>query len=70
MKIVSDESQSEKSDDEQCKSDSEINDQSEAEEVCIVCGMGEEDDIGVETWVLCDWIREKRVPEDQICDWI
>ena len=69
-KSESEESQSEMSDDEECKSDSEIDDQSEVEEVCIVCGMGEEDDSGVETWVLCDrcsnWIHEKCVPEDHI----
>ena len=54
-----------KSDDEECKSDGEIDDQSKVEEVCIVCVMGEEDDSGVETWVLCDrcsnWIHEKCV---------
>ena len=58
------------SDDEECKSDSEINDQSEVEVVCIVRGIGEEDDSGVETWVFCDrcsnWICEKHLPEDHI----
>ena len=72
----SDDEEIEKSNEEGEKSDMEESDKSDMEknenELCIVCGKGEDDDHAVETWVLCDqcnnWMHEKCVPLDHIYD--